>query len=377
MNYLTEIILVLLATLIGGELALRIQLPRVVGQIAAGIILGPLLLNLVHLDQMISNFADLGIIILMMIAGLECDFKEVTKHLKAASIIAVSGVVLPLTAFWCLGMALQQTTQEAILWGVIFSATSVSITVAVLQEMGKLKTTAGAIILGAAVVDDVISIILLSAFSSIYTSKSTNLLVIIGLQLIYVALVYVMFKWLVPEIIKIVIHFQSLSLTITVGLLICFGMAELAELCHLSSVLGAFVAGVSLARTPVKQDVSKQIEILGSSFLIPFFFVSIGLELKLITNWHGVLIVVLMTIIAVLTKWIGCGVGAKLCQIDLKDANVIGIGMISRGEMALIVAQVAISSHLLSSELYSEIILVIILTTVISPILLKYVLVKW
>ena len=117
-------------------------------------------------------------------------------------------------------MALQQTTQEAILWGVIFSATSVSITVAVLQEMGKLKTTAGAIILGAAVVDDVISIILLSAFSSIYTSKSTNLLVIIGLQLIYVALVYVMFKWLVPEIIKIVIHFQSLSLTITVGLLI-------------------------------------------------------------------------------------------------------------------------------------------------------------
>ncbi|NDR69609.1 cation:proton antiporter [Fructilactobacillus sanfranciscensis] len=377
MNYLTEIILVLLATLIGGELALRIQLPRVVGQIAAGIILGPLLLNLVHLDQMISNFADLGIIILMMIAGLECDFKEVTKHLKAASIIAVSGVVLPLTAFWFLGMALQQTTQEAILWGVIFSATSVSITVAVLQEMGKLKTTAGAIILGAAVVDDVISIILLSAFSSIYTSKSTNLLVIIGSQLIYVALVYVMFKWLVPEIIKIVIHFQSLSLTITVGLLICFGMAELAELCHLSSVLGAFVAGVSLARTPVKQDVSKQIEILGSSFLIPFFFVSIGLELKLITNWHGVLIVVLMTLIAVLTKWIGCGVGAKLCQIDLKDANVIGIGMISRGEMALIVAQVAISSHLLSSELYSEIILVIILTTVISPILLKYVLVKW
>ncbi|WP_429971462.1 cation:proton antiporter [Fructilactobacillus sp. Tb1] len=377
MNYLTEIIVVLVAAMVGGEIAIRINLPRVVGQIAAGIIVGPLLLNLVHLNSLISTLADLGIILLMVIAGLECDFDEVKKHLKTSTVVAISGVVLPLIGFYGLGFLLHQSMMESILWGVIFSATSVSITVAVLQEMGKLKTTAGAIILGAAVVDDVISILLLSIFSSVFTAKATSFSVIIGLQIAYVAFVYIMTRWLIPELIKLVMKLENTALNISTALIICFTMAELAEICHLSAVLGAFCAGITLAMTPLKLEITHNIDILGSSFLVPFFFVSIGLELKMVSSWHGILIVLAMTILAVLTKWLGCGIGAQLCGTSFKDANIIGTGMVSRGEMALIVAQVAISSHLLSTSLYSEIILVIILSTIISPILLKFVLVKW
>ncbi|USS85700.1 cation:proton antiporter [Fructilactobacillus myrtifloralis] len=371
MEYLGSIWIVLVAALLFGYLASRIGLPSVVGQIIAGIVIGPALLNWVKLNEILSVSADLGIILLMFLAGLECDFKQVKKYLVSATGIAVCGVVLPLVVFFGMGMLFHQGMVESLFWGVIFAATSVSISVAVLQEYGKLQTVAGAVILGAAVVDDVISIVLLSLFTSFFTAGG-NLAVIIGLQVLYLLFLVVMVKWIVPEIIKIGMHFDDEIALAIIGIVLCFSLAELAEVCHLSSVLGAFFAGIAVGFTPARSTIERSTNIIGYALLIPIFFVSVGLELKLVTSWQGWLIVILLTIVALLTKWVGCGLGARVLGFSWKDSNVIGAGMVSRGEMALIVAQVGLSSHLLSNHLYSEIIFVVILTTILSPIMLKW-----
>ncbi|USS90703.1 cation:proton antiporter [Fructilactobacillus carniphilus] len=371
MEYLGSIWIVLVAALLFGYGASRIGLPSVVGQIIAGIIIGPALLNWVKLNEILSVSADLGIILLMFLAGLECDFNQVKKYLKSATGIAVCGVVLPMLVFFGLGMLLKQGMVEALFWGVIFSATSVSISVAVLQEYGKLQSVAGAVILGAAVVDDIISIVLLSLFTSFFTGGG-NIALVIGLQVLYLIFLFVMVKWVVPEIIKIGMYFHDDIALAIIGIVLCFSLAELAEVCHLSSVLGAFFAGIAVGFTPARDTIEHSTNIIGYALLIPIFFVSVGLELKLVTSWNGFLIVILLTVVALLTKWVGCGLGARAFGFSWKDSNVIGAGMVSRGEMALIVAQVGLSSHLLSNHLYSEIIFVIILTTILSPIMLKW-----
>lgn len=372
MEYLSVMCLILISALLMGYLASRIGLPTVVGQIVAGIILGPAILGILQLNHLISVGSNLGIVLLMFLAGLECDFEQVKKYLKSATGIAACGVILPMLVFLVLGLLMNQGLKDALFWGVIFSATSVSISVAVLQEFGKLQTVAGAVILGAAVVDDVISIILLSLFSSIFESQAASPLVIIGMQLLYLIFIIVMIKWIVPEIIKLTSHFNDDIAISIVGICLCFLMAYLAEEAHLSSVLGAFFAGIAVAMTPAKKTVIHSTNLIGYSFFIPIFFVSVGLELKLVGSWQGWLLVLVMTILAILTKWIGCGVGAKIFGFDWHDSNIVGSGMVSRGEMALIIAQIGLSSHLVSASLYSEIILVVILTTVLSPIMLKW-----
>lgn len=372
MEYLLGIGIILISTLVFGYLFSRLGLPTVVGQIIAGIIIGPAILNLIHINNLITVAANIGIVLLMFLAGLECDFNQVKKHLKSATVVATCGVILPMLVFPVLGILLHQGFKDALFWGVIFSATSVSISVAVLQEYGKLKTTAGALILGAAVVDDVASILLLSIFSSLFGSQADNPFLVIGIQLTYFLFIFVMIKWIVPHLIKLVSFFNDeISLSVT-GIIICFLMAYLAEEAHLSSVLGAFFAGIAISLTPAKEKITHSMTVIGYSLFIPIFFVSVGLELKLIESWSGWLIVIIMTILAILTKWIGCGLGAKLCGFNWQNGNIVGSGMVSRGEMSLIIAQIGLSSQLLSSGLYSEIVFVIILTTIVSPLMLKW-----
>lgn len=375
MNYIGEIALILFATTIAGAMSQRIGIPSVIGQLLVGILLGPALLNWIRSGELLTAGAEIGVIILMFMAGLESDLKLLKKYFKPAISVATLGVILPMICFYIYGVVMHQNFERAIFWGVVFAATSVSISVEVLREFGKLNTKEGATILGAAVVDDIMAVLILSIFVSMFSSGSRgepNLGLSILEQLAYFVMVYVVIRWVAPILIRL---FERLPVPQSVpimSLIICLGMAYIADLTGLSAVIGAFFAGIAVAQTNARHEVETNISPIGYAFFVPIFFVSIGVEMRFDHFWSNILLILGMTIVAVLSKLIGGGLGAKLLGFSFNSAYVVGAGMVSRGEMALIIAQIGYQAKLLAPELYSELIVVIILSTVIAPLLLKH-----
>ncbi|WP_203649983.1 cation:proton antiporter [Secundilactobacillus yichangensis] len=375
MNYIGEIALILFATTIAGAMSQRIGIPSVIGQLLVGILLGPALLNWIRSGELLTAGAEIGVIILMFMAGLESDLKLLKKYFKPAISVATLGVILPMICFYFYGIVMHQNFERAIFWGVVFAATSVSISVEVLREFGKLNTKEGATILGAAVVDDIMAVLILSIFVSMFSSGSRgepNLGLSILEQLAYFVMVYVVIRWVAPILIRL---FERLPVPQSVpimSLIICLGMAYIADLTGLSAVIGAFFAGIAVAQTNARHEVETNISPIGYAFFVPIFFVSIGVEMRFDHFWSNILLILGMTIVAVLSKLIGGGLGAKLLGFSFNSAYVVGAGMVSRGEMALIIAQIGYQAKLLAPELYSELIVVIILSTVIAPLLLKH-----
>ncbi|MCF6515741.1 sodium:proton antiporter [Lactobacillus sp. S2-2] len=372
MEILGTLFLVLFISLIMGQLGKKIGLPIVVGQIVSGIILGPGLFNLVN-QHSLSTFSGIGVILLMFLAGIECDIDKLKKFFKPSLLVGMLGVILPLFIFFIYGEFINLKFEDAIFLGIIFSATSVSITVEVLKEYKKLDSIAGITILGAAIVDDIISIVLLSSFNSIFGSKnnSQNIWITFLIQIIFLIFIMFVVKFIGPKLMQLVQKFNYTYFSTITALSLCLGMSFLADLVSLSTVLGAFFAGLSISKVFNVKNITNNIEQIGYNFFIPIFFVSIGLEIKfdgILNDWN---ILIIMTILAIITKWIGSGLGAKLTGLNFNDANLVGIGMISRGEMALIIAQIGVSSNLITRDIYSVIIMTIVLTTIISPILIK------
>ncbi|GAT18347.1 Na+/H+ antiporter [Secundilactobacillus silagincola] len=375
MNYIGEIALILFATTIAGALSQRIGIPSVIGQLLVGILLGPALLNWIRPGELLTAGAEIGVIILMFMAGLESDLKLLKKYFKPAISVATMGVILPMICFYIYGVLMHQNFERAIFWGVVFAATSVSISVEVLREFGKLNTKEGATILGAAVVDDIMAVLILSVFVSMFSSGSRsepNLLLSIGEQLAYFVVVYVVIRWIAPLLIRLFEHLPVPQSVPIMSLIICLGMAYLADLTGLSAVIGAFFAGIAVAQTTAREEVETNISPIGYAFFVPIFFVSIGIEMRFDHFWSNILLILGMTIVAVLSKLIGGGLGAKILGFSFNSSYVVGAGMVSRGEMALIIAQIGYQAKLLAPELYSELIVVIILSTVIAPLLLKH-----
>lgn len=375
MNYIGEIALILFATTIAGALSQRIGIPSVIGQLLVGILLGPALLNWIRPGELLTAGAEIGVIILMFMAGLESDLKLLKKYFKPAISVATMGVILPMICFYIYGVLMHQNFERAIFWGVVFAATSVSISVEVLREFGKLNTREGATILGAAVVDDIMAVLILSVFVSMFSSGSRsepNLLLSIGEQLAYFVMVYVVIRWIAPLLIRLFEHLPVPQSVPIMSLIICLGMAYLADLTGLSAVIGAFFAGIAVAQTTAREEVETNISPIGYAFFVPIFFVSIGIEMRFDHFWSNILLILGMTVVAVLSKLIGGGLGAKVLGFSFNSSYVVGAGMVSRGEMALIIAQIGYQAKLLAPELYSELIVVIILSTVIAPLLLKH-----
>ncbi|HBF76017.1 MAG TPA: sodium:proton antiporter [Lactobacillus sp.] len=375
MNYIGEIALILFATTIAGALSQRIGIPSVIGQLLVGILLGPALLNWIRPGELLTAGAEIGVIILMFMAGLESDLKLLKKYFKPAISVATMGVILPMICFYIYGVLMHQNFERAIFWGVVFAATSVSISVEVLREFGKLNTKEGATILGAAVVDDIMAVLILSVFVSMFSSGSRSepdLLLSIGEQLAYFVVVYVVIRWIAPLLIRLFEHLPVPQSVPIMSLIICLGMAYLADLTGLSAVIGAFFAGIAVAQTTAREEVETNISPIGYAFFVPIFFVSIGIEMRFDHFWSNILLILGMTIVAVLSKLIGGGLGAKILGFSFNSSYVVGAGMVSRGEMALIIAQIGYQAKLLAPELYSELIVVIILSTVIAPLLLKH-----
>ena len=347
-KYLLDIALILISTKILGLLTRRIQLPQVVGALIAGLLLGPACFGVLQETDFIKNIAEIGVIVLMFAAGLETDVQELKKTGLASFIIALLGVIVPLIGGYFVATIYnpvtdQQTMLQNIFVGVVLTATSVSITVETLKELGKLSTKTGNAILGAALIDDVLGIIALTVISSFAGSDVSLwviLLKILGFFIFCGVVAFLFIKFVNPWINK---YKKDLRRFVILAFAFCLLMSLLNRFDTVSYVL-----------------------------LSPVFFASVGLKVTF-SNMSATVVVltVLLLVVAILSKMIGCGLGAKICKYTNLQSVKIGIGMISRGEVALIVATKGMSMGLMKDEFFAPLVLVVVATTIVTPILLK------
>ena len=379
-SYLISIALILLSTKVLGLFSKVVRLPQVVGALLAGIILGPACLGIVHSTEMLSNLSEIGVIVLMFAAGLETDIDELKRSGKASFLIALIGVLVPLAGGAAVAYFFNDSTDSNVMLqnifiGIILTATSVSITVETLKEMGKLSTRAGNAILGAAIIDDILGIIALTVVISM-ADESVNigivLLKILGFfAFTFVAAVgyhYAFKKWTDNSAVK-------LRRYVVISFVFCLVLAYCAEVFFgVADITGAFFAGLALSGTKKSEYISKRFDTLSYLLLSPIFFAGIGLKVELPKmNGEIVLFTVLLCVVAALTKVVGCGLGAKICKYTSKESLQIGVGMISRGEVALIVANKGEAVGLVSDKFFAPVIIMVVFTTVVTPVLLKLV----
>ena len=376
MSFIITLTGILFVTQLVSHFFNRWGIPDVIGQILVGIVAGPAVLGWIHQTAMIEEFQEIGVIVLMFIAGLESDLSLLKKYLKPAMAVAVGGMALPIVVMGLASQLFGLQWFESLFIGVIFSATSVSISVAVLREFNQIDSKEGATVLGAAVADDIGGVLILSVLISLMNGKggesSTSLPLIIMMQAIFFGGTYLLVRWLAPYLMHLSKRLLTTAAPAVMAMILCLGMASLADLVHLSGAVGAFFAGIAVANTKARHDIAEAFEPLGYAVFIPVFFVNVGLVMRLNHFLDSLVFIVVMTILACLTKLIGSGGGAMLMGFDRQSGYVIGSGMITRGEMALITAQIGYEAHLLSSKYYSDVITVVVLATVLAPFILKH-----
>lgn len=376
MSFIITLTGILFVTQLVSHFFNRWGIPDVIGQILVGIVAGPAVLGWIHQTAMIEEFQEIGVIVLMFIAGLESDLSLLKKYLKPAMAVAVGGMALPIVVMGLASQLFGLQWFESLFIGVIFSATSVSISVAVLREFNQIDSKEGATVLGAAVADDIGGVLILSVLISLMNGKggesSTSLPLIIMMQAIFFGGTYLLVRWLAPYLMHLSKRLLTTAAPAVMAMILCLGMASLADLVHLSGAVGAFFAGIAVANTKARHDIAEAFEPLGYAVFIPIFFVNVGLVMRLNHFLDSLVFIVVMTILACLTKLIGSGGGAMLMGFDRQSGYVIGSGMIARGEMALITAQIGYEAHLLSSKYYSDVITVVVLATVLAPFILKH-----
>ena len=378
MRFLGMLSVILLATLIGGQFSARLKLPAVVGELLAGIIVGPAVLNLVQPTEIIKVLSDIGVIFLMFLAGLDSDLKTLKRLLRPSVLVAGFGMIVPIIIAYFTGILFAFSQVESLFLGLTFSATSVSISVAVLQEMGRLQGKEGMTILGAAVADDLLSIILLSIVSGLTgvsepgSNKGKDLILSLLTQAAFLILLVFVSVYVIPRLINLS---QRLTLPVPetlVAMIIVVLASWGAEKVGLSNVIGAFFAGLALNRTSAQKTLKKNFTVIGYSSFIPIFFVSIGLNMSIKGILNDFILFFVLVIGSVFSKLVGAGLGAKIAGFSNSSSLIVGTGMVSRGEMALVVAQMGLTNHLLAPAAYSTVIGAIIMTTVVSPFLLKW-----
>lgn len=383
-HFLLDLALILLSTKVLGLVTRKFKMPQVVGALLAGLILGPAMFNILKETDFIAKLSEVGVIVLMFTAGLETDIKELKKTGVASFVIALIGVIVPLIGGWALAQVFNSKAVsdasaplylQNIFIGVILTATSVSITVETLKEMGKLNTRAGNAILGAAIIDDILGIVALTAITSMADTSVNIFSVMLKIVAFFVFsaiagfLFFVLFRALQRHYNKDMRRFVILAFVLCLLLSFCaekfFGVAD---------ITGAFIAGMIISNTERAPYIASRFETLSYMFLSPIFFASIGIKAVIPSMTTSIIIFsVLLVVVAILTKVVGCGVGAKLCKLTTKESMQVGMGMVSRGEVALIVAMKGEALGLMSTAFFGPVIITVVLTTIAAPVLLKLV----
>jgi Na+:H+ antiporter len=372
--FLLDIAIILLFANMGGYLSHKLKQPAVLGQIIAGLILGPSILSLVKSTEIISHLAEVGVILLMFIAGLETDIDDLKASSKSSTLIALGGVMLPLGlgVLAILLMKPQANLTEGLFVGVILTATSVSITVEALRDLQKLRTKQGIGILGAAIMDDVVGIILLTLVVGIANpSEGNGLLLVIGKILIFFIIaagVGIAFSKILTKYAHI---FNKHNRILSSALIFCFLMAFIAEEMGVAAIIGAYFTGVVFSTTPHRNKVSHEIQKIAYSIFTPIFFINIGLSVQLHNAGTAIGLSIVIILAAIIGKVVGCGLGAKLSGFKGIESVQVGIGMIPRSEVALIVTNLGLKLGVIGNDIFTSIILMVLVSTIITPPLLK------
>ena len=374
-----DLAIIILAAKLFGVLAAKCKAPQVVGMIVAGIVIGPSVLGFVEQSSFILQMAEIGVMLLMFGAGLNTDIKDLVKTGPAALLVACAGVFVPLVGGYLLFSCIYGFSPlgslefyKAVFIGVIMTATSVSITVQALMELGKLKTQVGTLILSSAIIDDVIGIIVLT-FVIAFKNPEANPTEVVVNTLLFLAFCaasgfafYYLFKFLD----KRYEHHRRIPI---LGLALCFGFSYVAE--HyfgVADITGAYVAGIVLCHIHDSKYIAEKMDISSYMLFGPVFFTSIGLK----TSFSGVNSGILLfsaafVAVALISKIIGCGFVTRLFGYKGSDALKVGIGMMTRGEVALVVAQKGLAVGLMEQQYFTAVILLIVASSIATPILLK------
>ena len=355
------------------ELFERLRQPAVAGEILAGVLIGPSLLGLAAPSEITDLLAEIGVIFLLFTVGLETKPASIFKVGKRAAIVAVLGVVAPFLFGWLLMKSWGSSGIEAVFVGTAMVATSVGITARVLSGMGLLDAPTARIILGAAVIDDILGLLVLAMVSSA-ASGSINYLEILttaGLAISFTAFVVLIGAPVVTRFAPKVAQLRSGQGTFIFGLVLCLGLSVAASYIGIAAIIGAFLAGMALAEV-AENTRSMHRQMSGvTEFLVPFFLVNIGmkLDLEVFRSSNVIFLCVLITIVAVATKLLGCGLGAL--NLGVRRAAQVGMGMVPRGEVGIIVAQIGLSLAVIGPDIYGVVLFMAVATTVIAPPFLK------
>ena len=367
---------------IAGYLSVRVGQPSVLGELLVGILLGPSLLNILHLpflehtlSETITEFGEIGVLLLMFIAGLELHLGEMRQNLRVAAYAGLLGVILPILLGWGTGTLFGLDQSTSIFLGLMLGATSVSISAQTLIELKALRSRVGLSLLGAAVFDDILIILSLSVFLAVQggNGSSSGILLIVFQMILYLVFSVLFGLRVLPWLIRQVARLPISQGVLAISLIVMFVYGIAAEIFGgMAAITGAFVAGLMLARCPEKERIEFGAHALAYGLFVPIFFVNIGLSINLRDfQQESLLLTLAIIMVAVLGKWLGAGWGARLGGLNRLESIQLGAGMVSRGEVGLIVADVGIRQGFILENEFSAVVMMVLVTTLITPPILR------
>jgi len=372
-SVLLTLFLIIAAAKLMAEIFERLRQPAVVGEILAGVIIGPSVLGWVQPSELIGIVAEIGVIFLLFTVGLETKPQDIFRVGKKAVLVGTLGVIVPFVAGYAIAMAWDGSFVEAMFIGAALVATSVGITARVLGSMGLLDKETSRIILGAAVIDDILGLIILSVVSGIGNGGLTaaGILKTAGLAIAFTVVVGLLgskiMTWLGPKIrgLRVAKPFFN------IGLVLCFGLSLMSLYFGVAAIIGAFLAGMALAEATEDEPATHKLTAGVTEFLVPFFLVNIGMQLNLsvFKDSSVVVLAVVITIAAVITKFVGGGLGAW--GMTRREMAQIGVGMIPRGEVGIVVAQIGLGMAAITERFFASVLFMAVATTIIAPPLIK------
>jgi Kef-type K+ transport system membrane component KefB len=377
------IAVILLAAKAAGYLSVRLGQPSVLGELLVGILLGPSLLDLLHLPfiegealgHTISELGELGVLLLMFIAGLELHLDELTRNTKVSAFSGIMGVLMPVALGTGTALLFDFPLDSALFLGLTLGATSVSISAQTLMELKVLRTRVGLGLLGAAVFDDVMIILLLSIFLAVISGGTSlvGILLILGKMILFLVASTAFGLYVLPRLVRITrrLPISQGVLSLAIVILLFYGVA--AEVVGgMAAITGSFLAGLMFARCEEKERLDQGVSAMAYGLFVPIFFVSIGLEVNIRDMQADILfLTVAIIVVAILSKFLGSGLGARWAGFTWRESWQLGAGMVSRGEVGLIVANVGIGAGLVSGSEFSAIVGMVLATTIATPPMLR------
>jgi len=376
--------IIIFSAKLAGYLSTRLGQPSVFGELLIGLALGPSLIDLAHLsfitnshmEDFIIELGEIGVLLLMFLAGIELHISDLAKNTKVSALAGSFGVIFPVGLGYLTGYLFGLETKHALFLGLALGATSVSISAQTLMELHKLRSKVGLGLLGAAVFDDIIVILLLSTVTALLSSGGASAweIVLVFLRMVlYLALSAGFGIWLLPRIVRLTSRLSISQGLVAIALVLMFLFGLTAELIGgMAAITGTFIAGLMFARTEEKGKIETGFSSIAYGFFVPIFFVAIGLrvnirDLQLENLWF----LLVISVVAIIGKVLGSGLGARIGGYKVIEALQLGIGMVSRGEVGLIVASVGLASGLVDQTVFSSLVGMVLLTTLVTPPMLR------